>query len=187
MEDFMNDDRPLEKMFMEVVRKNRGMFMFEAVIFVLLGIFALAAPVAFSLGLELLLGWVFIVAGIVQGIRSFQAYKSPNLFLSILGAILYLGVGVIMLRYPLSGLMTLGLLIASLFFLDGAFKISFSLQLRPASRWGWVFFSGILSLILAVLILGSFPTSATWILGVLVGVNLLFTGITQLFITMAAD
>ncbi len=178
---------PLEKMYMDVVRKNRGMFMFEAIIFILLGIFALASPVAFSLGLELLLGWVFIVAGIVQGIRSFQTYKSPNVFLSILGAILYLGVGVIMVKYPISGLLTLGLLVAILFFLDGAFKISFSLQLRPAARWGWIFFSGILSLILAVLILCSFPTSATWILGILVGVNLLFTGISQLFITMAAD
>ena len=82
------------------------------------------------------------------------------------------------LRYPLSGILTLTLLLAVVFLLEGILKIALSFKVKPQSNWGWLLVSGIAGIILAIIIILEFPAAAAWILGLLVGINLLISGLT---------
>lgn len=170
------ENRPL----VTLIKRFKNFFLAEGIVFTLLGIFALALPTLFSLTLDYFLGWLFVLGAIALGIRTMQTGGMPNRTASIISTILYLFLGFMFLVYPASGIATLTLLLACFFVFDGIAKIYGSLKLKPLPMWGWILVSGILSLILAVLILAMWPTQAAWVLGVLVGINLLFTGLTTL-------
>ena len=171
------DERPL----LELFRRYKQLFVIEGVLFILLGIFAICLPQVFSLTLDYFIGWLFIFLGLAIGIRSFQAAELPNKTATIISAIIYLALGALLVAYPMSGILTLTLLMGCYFVLDGATKIYGALQIKPIANWGWIFISGILSLILSAIIFGFWPQQAPWILGMLVGINLLVTGIITLF------
>ncbi len=170
------EERPL----LELFRRYKNLFVIEGILFTLLGIFAISLPQVFSLTLDYFIGWVFIFSAIAIAIRSFQATEMPDRTAAIVSTLLYLVLGVLLLVYPMTGILTLTLLLALYFLLDGIIKIYSSLQIKPISNWGWILTSGILSLILSGLIIGYWPQEASWMLGMLVGINLLVTGIITL-------
>lgn len=169
---------------MDYLTKNRGLFITEGIFFIILGILAIALPVWSTLSFELLLGWLFIVGSIIQFVRTFQFHKAGEVVWSLISAILYLVVGIILLAYPLTGILTLTLLLAAFFLVEGIAKLILSFELRSFGNWGWLLLSGILSIILAALIWSGWPGTATWVIGLLVGINLLFLGVTQLLLGM---
>lgn len=173
------------KFMISLIQQNRSVILFEGLAFVCIGILALLAPALFSLALEYILGFIALFGAGVLGARIFQAKELPNRSSNIMTMILYLALGSLLLFYPLSGILTINLLLACFFIFDGIFKMTSSMQLRPAPRWGWLFFSGFLSFVLALLILMAFPAGAAWILGILVGINLLCTGFVQLALLWA--
>jgi uncharacterized membrane protein HdeD (DUF308 family) len=168
---------PNQQPIVEFLKTHRKLFLFEGIIFTCLGIFALAAPMIFSLTLDIIFGWLFLIGGIALGIRTVQAQNMPNRASSIVSTVLYLLLGLLFLAYPASGILALDLLLGCFFVFDGIAKIYGGLQLRPVPAWGWVVFSGILSLCIATLILANWPEKAALMLGVLVGINLLCSGL----------
>jgi uncharacterized membrane protein HdeD (DUF308 family) len=90
-----------------------------------------------------------------------------------------------LLAYPISGIVTLTLLIAAFFFVEGVIQLMIGFQMRSLQGWGWMVFSGIISILLAGLIWSEFPGSARWVIGLLVGVNLLIFGLSQLFLVFS--
>jgi uncharacterized membrane protein HdeD (DUF308 family) len=154
----------------------KNLLYFEAILFILLGIVAIAIPQFFTIGIELLVGTLLIAGGIVQFIRLFQAKDAPGFWGSFFGAIFSLILGALFLIYPLAGVLSLTYLLILYFLIDGFAKIYFSFQLKSYQNWGWILFSGILSLVLAAIIFTGLPGTAVWVLGLLVGINMLFFG-----------
>ncbi len=164
----------------ELMRRYKKIFIAEGVLFILLGIFALALPRIFSLTLDYFFGWLFVFGAMAYALRTFLTPDMPNRGSTIASSILYFALGALLLIFPMSGILTLTLLMALYFLFDGITKIYGGFQMRPIRNWGWIVTNGVLSLILAILILASWPIEASWVLGILFGINLLITGVMTL-------
>ncbi len=145
-----------------------------------LGIVSIMAPVVAGSAVVIVIGTVMLVAGVAQllnGLRS-EAW-SEKILATVMGVISILA-GILVIGHPLLGLGFLTLLLVGYFIAEGVFKILVALRHRPADGWGWLLASGVVSLLLGVMILNQWPISGTWAVGVLVGVNLLGTGMALL-------
>ena len=170
------EDRPL----IALMKRYKNLFLAEGIFFTILGLFAMAVPQFFSLTLDYFLAWLFVISAVAIGYRYFQTPDMPNRSSVILSALLYLALGILLFVYPMSGILTLTLLLAFYFLADGCTKIYGGMQIKPVKSWGWIVCSGVLSLILSGLILAGWPSEASWMLGMLVGINLFITGVTTL-------
>ncbi len=154
------------------------LFLVEGIILVILGLAAIIIPPIATLAVELLFGWLFLISGIGGAITTFMMRQAPGFWWSLISAILAIAVGVVMLLWPLSGVLTLTLLLITFFIIEGAASIMFALEHKRelSGRWGWMLASGMVDLILAAIILAGLPGTAAWALGLLVGINLVFGG-----------
>jgi len=155
-----------------------------AVISLVGGVLALLNPFAATLAATLMAGWAFAFLGALQVIQSFQVQGWGGFLWALLLGILTLIVGISLIFNPLEGMVSLTLLVAVLFLATGAVKIMYAFSLRPVAGWGWVLFSGIVSLVLGVMILANFPWSAVSVLGILLGVELISNGVLFLFVAL---
>lgn len=167
----------------DILKANKGWFMGAGVFLILLGTAAIAVPLFASLAIETLFGWIFLVGGLIKIVHSFRALNAGKCLLRLLGGIIYLATGVIFLCYPLQGVLTLTFLLAILFVFEGLMKIAVSLKIRPMLNWGWMLTSGIAALILAAIIFSGYPGNVAWVLGLLVGINIVFSGWTMLMLS----
>lgn len=168
---------------MEMIQKHRGFFIFEAIAFIILGILAVALPGVMTLGVELFIGWLFVLGGLVQGYRTLKSREAPGFWPSLISSILSIVIGVLLLAYPLTGVLTLTILLTVFFALEGIFKTILAFQIRPAQGWGWLLLSGLLALAMAIIIWSGWPGTAVWAIGLIVGINMLFFG--SALLTMA--
>lgn len=166
---------------MEYIRQHRTLFIVEGVIFILLGLLAMAIPGFFTLATELFIGWLFIFAGAFQTYRAVTA-RGPGFWPTLLMALVYILIGALLLAYPLTGILSLTMLLSALFVFDGVSKILMGFQLRPLNRWGYMVFSGVLSLFMAMIIWSGWPGTAGWVIGLLVGINMFFFGISLIML-----
>jgi len=122
------------------------------------------------------LGWLLIISGIVQGISLIDTRYVPHFWLQLVSVVLSVIVGVLFLRHPGEGLLVLTLLLIVYLMVEGISKVIFSLTIRPFPNWGWVLASGIVGIVLALYLWGSLPVTAVWLLGVLLGIQLICEG-----------
>jgi len=155
-----------------------------AVICIIGGFLALLNPFGATIFAVTLAGWVFLIQGVIQIIHAFRVRDWPGFIWSLGIGVLSLLVGVILVADPLAGAIPLTLLVAVLFLATGVAKIMFALSLKPASGWVWVLVSGLVSAALGVLILAGLPASATTILGLLLGIELVSNGVLFLFVAL---
>jgi len=171
---------------MEDVLKHWRGWLFIGILSILTGIAAIIVPQIAALAVEMLLGWLFIFVSFLQGIHAYHMYRHRGFGLSILSTLLFLIVGVLLLVFPMSGVMTLTLVIGLFFFLGGFFKSMLAFQLRPLQGWGWMLFSGIISLGLGILIFSMLTKVASWVIGILIGVDLICGGWCLIVMALAA-
>jgi uncharacterized membrane protein HdeD (DUF308 family) len=154
------------------------LFLIEGIILVILGVAAIVIPPIATLAVELLFGWLFLISGIVGAITTFMMRQVPGFWWSLVSAILAIAVGVMLLLWPLSGVLTLTLVLVAFFIIEGVASIMFALEHKRelTGRWGWMLASGIIDLILAAVIIVGLPVTAAWALGLLVGINMVFGG-----------
>ena len=167
----------------DITQKTKRWFLVAGVILILLGMVAIAVPLAASVAIEILFGWIFVLSGVVTIVHSFRALSSGKCILRLLSGIFYLATGIIFLGYPMQGVLVLAVLLAVFFILEGVIKIAVAIQLQPRPNWGWMLASGIAALILAAIIFSGYPGNEAWLLGLLVGLNLLFSGWTMLMLS----
>lgn len=170
---------------METLKENRGLIIFEGILFIILGILAIALPVASTVAAELFIGWLLIIGGVVQGYRTFKNKPENGFYPSLFGSLLNIGLGLLLLIFPVAGIISLALLLIFFFILQGIAKIVLAFQLKPRTNWGWIVFSGILSILMAILIIWGWPGTAFWVLGLLIGINMLFFGTALLMFGIA--
>ena len=154
------------------------LFLVEGIILIILGLAAVVIPPIATLAVEILYGWLFLISGIVGLITTFRMRQAPGFWWSLVSAILGIAVGIILLLWPLSGVLSLTLVLIVFFVIEGVASIMFALEHKRelSERWGWMLASGIIDLILATIILTGLPGSAAWAIGLLVGINMVFGG-----------
>lgn len=158
------------------VRKHRVLYLVQAALLMIGGTIALFLPILSSVTLVVVLGWLLILGGIVQGISLVGAQDVPHFWLQLISAVLGFVVGLLILRSPGEGLLAITLLLIVFLMIEGIAKVVFALTIRPLTNWGWILASGALGIALAAILWSSLPGTAAWLLGVLFGANLLAQG-----------
>jgi len=173
------DDRPWVNQLrhdLAALSGNWFWFVLLGVALVVMGGVALAAVGVASLATAMMLGALLLVSGLFEIAGSFWSRRWSGFFLHLLSGVLSVVVGVMFLRAPGDAMLILTLLLACLLMVSGIFKIVAALSHRFA-MWGWTLFSGLLDVILGVLIWEGWPESAFWVLGMFLGINLIFRGV----------
>ena len=170
------------------LREHWGLFLAEGVILVVLGLLAVAIPPLATIAVTIVIGWLFLVSGVLGLITTFWARHAPGFWWSLVSALLAIVVGVMMLASPLGGAVSLTLLLISFFLVEGVVSIMYAIEHRQSlsGRWGWMLASGIVDLVLAAVVLAGLPGTAAWAIGLLVGINMVFGGTALIMMALHA-
>ena len=158
------------------VKRYSLWYLVQGGLMILAGILALVYPAISSVAVVFFIGWLLIFSGIFQGISLIGARQVPHFWLQLISVALFIVVGALFLRNPGESLLTLTLLLIVFFLIEGISKVIFALTIRPFPNWGWVLLSGIVGIVLAFYLWASIPVSAAWLLGVLLGIELICEG-----------
>jgi uncharacterized membrane protein HdeD (DUF308 family) len=174
--------------FAGAIQAHWGLFLAEGIILVILGVAAIAVPLIATLAFTILIGWIFLVAGVVGLITTFWARGAPGFWWSLISAIIAIAAGVVLLLWPISGSISLTLVLIAFFIIDGIASIMYAIEHRnqATGQWPWMLVSGIIDLILAGIIFAGLPGTAFWALGLLVGINMVFGGAALIAMALAA-
>jgi uncharacterized membrane protein HdeD (DUF308 family) len=159
----------------------------QGIVMMVLGFLAVAEPNVATFAIGIFVGWLFFVGGIFRALSVWRARRMPGFAWSLLTALLAIVLGLILIFRPLAGVLTLTMVLIAFFILEGITAIVLAVQHREHLRsWGWVLFSGVVDLLLAYLIWAGWPSSADWAIGLLVGINMIFLGLSLLMTALAA-
>ncbi len=154
------------------------LFLVEGVVLLVLGATAIALPPLATLALTIVIGWLFLVSGVVGLFTTYMMRHAPGFWWSLLSAALGVVVGGLLLARPISGAFSLTLVLIVFFVIEGVASIMFALDHKRelSGRWGWMLVSGIVDLVLAAFVFIGLPSTAAWAIGLLVGINMVFGG-----------
>ncbi len=184
MTDKMSLDQAAEVMrsaMRDVIKRHSLWYLLQGGLMVLTGIVAFLFPVFSSVAVVLMLGWLLIISGIFQAISLIGATNVPHFWLQLISVVLSVVIGILFLRNPGQGLLTLTLLLIVFFMVGGMAKVIFALTIRPFPNWGWVLASGAIGVLLSIYLWSSLPVTAAWLLGLLVGIQLISEGSAQAY------
>ncbi len=168
---------------LESVRSNWGWMLAFGVVLALWGLFAIAYSVFFTAVSVFAVAWLLIIGGVLEAIHAFRHHRRHAVWY-IVEAMLAVAAGFLLLRSPAEGALVITLLLAAYFIFSGIFRIAAAFTLRMPN-WGWLVFSGLLSLALGIVIWGGWPATAFWVLGLFVGIHLLFMGLSRIMLAVA--
>jgi uncharacterized membrane protein HdeD (DUF308 family) len=170
------------------IHEHWVLFLVEGIILAILGILAILVPPLATITFTIFIGWLFFISGVVGLITTAWMRRAPGFWWSLLSAIIAIAAGVLLIVWPLTGTLSLTLVLIAFFIVEGGTSIVYAIEHRDqlSGQWGWMFFSGIIDLILAGIILAGLPGTAAWALGLLVGINLLFGGAALIAMALAA-
>jgi len=160
----------------EAVKKYSLWYLIQGVLMVVAGILAVIYPAISSVAVVVLLGWVLVISGLLQAISLIGAGKVPHFWLQFISVALAIVVGILFLRDPGQGLLTITLLLIVFFLIEGISKVIFALTIRPFPNWVWVLGSGVVGIVLSLLLWASLPVTAIWLIGLLIGIQLISEG-----------
>lgn len=158
------------------IRRHSLWYLIQGILLLVAGALAIIYPLISAVAVILLLGWLLIISGVLQGIGLIGARHVPHFWLQLISAILAILIGFLFLRDPGQGLVTITLLLIIFFMIEGVSKIVFALTIRPLPQWGWVLASGIVGVLLSIFLLAYLPITAVWLVGLLLGIQLISIG-----------
>jgi uncharacterized membrane protein HdeD (DUF308 family) len=169
---------------LHALRGNWYWFVILGVALVVLGLIAMGSAFIASLAVAVAIGTLLVLGGIVEALGAFWCRGWSGFFLHLLSGVLSIVVGLMFLRAPLNALLALTLLAACFLMVGGVFKIVAAVSYRFAA-WGWPLASGVIDVLLGLLIWQDLPESALWVVGLYVGINLLFRGFNWIALGLA--
>lgn len=181
----MSDEREITLISGQGVA-NRNWFLGFGIVSVLLGIAAIIFPFVAALAIEQIIGWILVISGLVGVAHGFQGKHLRTQSLSVISSVFALGIGVMLVVFPGLGILSLSVLVALFFIASGISRIAMAWRLRPLDRWLWLMLSGLLSLLFALLLLVLGPGPATWVIGILLGFDLLASGMILILLALTA-
>ena len=170
---------------LEEFRRNANWFLALGIILIILGTVALGRSIFVTLASMVFLGWLLVIGGVIEAVQAFWQRQWGCFFLHLLGGVLYVIVGLMVLVNPQVGALALTLLMALFFLIAGAFRIIGSLTMR-FPEWRWVLLNGIVTFLLGLLIWKQWPSSAFWVIGLFIGIDLIFTGWSWVMLSLTA-
>ncbi len=175
-----------ESTWLAEAKKNAGLLIFLGVLTVIFGVLAIAAPLITGITVAVFVGFLLLFTGIMRIVYAFKSGQWGSgiwgTIIGLLGAV----AGLLLIFRPMVGLLTLTLLLAIYFFVDGISEIIAAFKIKPDPGWGWVLFNGVIALLLGIMIWRQWPVSGAWAIGVLVGVHILMTGWTMIILGTGA-
>jgi uncharacterized membrane protein HdeD (DUF308 family) len=177
----------LRRTVSEAIHDHWKMFLAQGIVMMLLGLLAVALPNLSTLAVTILVGWLFLFGGLLRLMATLRGPHLPGYGWSILTAALAMILGLLLVLRPFEGILTLTMLLIVIFVLEGLGKLLVAFEFRRhIAQWGWTLFSGLVDLVLAFLIALGWPSSAAWAVGLLVGVNFFFFGLSLTMTSIAA-
>jgi uncharacterized membrane protein HdeD (DUF308 family) len=169
----------------KAVADNWGWFLTLGIVLLLAGIAAIIFPLLSTIATKIALGWIFLVAGVLLVIHAFSIQKWRGFILGLLLGVLYLVAGGWLAFFPFTGIITLTLLLAALFLVEGVLEVVMAFRVRPHDGWGWLLLSGLVAVAVGVMIAAQLPSSAAWAIGLLTGINLISSGVSFIVLALA--
>jgi uncharacterized membrane protein HdeD (DUF308 family) len=168
------------------VKKSVNWSIGLSVLMILAGILAIASPLAAGIAVNVVVAWLLLFSGCVHLVFSWYTRSTGGFLWELLVGILYIVIGGYLLVNPVAGLLSLTIALAMYLFLEAILEFVLGLTLRPLPGSGWLLLDGIITLILAVMIWRTWPSNAAWVIGLLVGISMLFSGTSRLMLSLAA-
>ncbi len=169
----------------EEFRRNANWFLALGIILIILGTIAFGRSIFVTLASMVFLGWILIIGGVVEAGQAFWQRQWGGFFLHLLGGVLYAIFGFMIVANPQTGAMALTLLMALFFLIAGSFRIIGSLTMR-FPEWRWILLNGIVTFLLGLLIWKQWPSSALWVIGLFIGIDLILTGWSWVMLSLTA-
>jgi uncharacterized membrane protein HdeD (DUF308 family) len=154
------------------------LFLAEGIVLLVLGLLAIVVPQIATIAVAVFIGWILLVSGAVGLVATFRMRTAPGFWWSLISAILGIVAGILLFRSPVSGALSLTVILTAFLIIEGIISILFALEHKRelSGRWGAMLFSGLVDLFLAGIIIEGLPGTAAWAIGLLIGVNLVFGG-----------
>ncbi len=169
------------------IKKSTGWVIALSIALIILGVLAIISPTIASAFFTSVMGWLTLVSGIVMIVQSFQSKPVRGFWLNLVVGIFYAIAGIYILFNIVSAVLALTLAFGILFVVEGIFTIIMAFTNRAGHRMSWlVALNGVVTLILGILVLNHFPSSALWLIGLYVGISLLMSGISLLTAALVA-
>ncbi|MEZ4288303.1 MAG: HdeD family acid-resistance protein [Polyangiales bacterium] len=153
---------------------------------IILGMVALFMPFVSGLAISSLVAILLVAAGVVRFVYAFRATSFASGLWGVIVGVVSIAGGVAMLNYPMLGLESMTLVLVMYLIAEGILESVIALRGRPAKGWGWMLVSGIVSIGLGAYIYSTLPASGLFSIGVLVGVDLIFSGWAMIAIASSA-
>ena len=173
----MTDTHPTLEDALAALRRNWGWFVGLGALSIVAGLLALGNVMAGTLVSVLFIGAVMTVAGIAHIIHAFQVREWGAFLIWLLTGILYTAAGLLIAYNPLLGASVFTLFIGIMLIASGVARIIVAFGMREHPGWAWMLLAGVVTLLLGLMIAAHWPTDSLWVLGVFLGVDLVFTGV----------
>jgi uncharacterized membrane protein HdeD (DUF308 family) len=166
------------------IKRETGWSIMMSVLLIVAGILAIIIPPVSGIAVTILVGWLLVFCGAAHMVYAWHARSGGGISWGILLAILYLVAGAYLLLHPMAGLASLTIVLAAYLFVESVLEFILSFQFRPLPGSGWLLADGIITLILAIIIWRTWPANTTWVIGTLVGISMIFSGVARLMISI---
>ena len=154
------------------------------VLLIIFGMFAIGSPFLAAVAVNAVIAWLIVFAGVIHLVLAFHAHGAGSLIWKLLVGLAYIFAGVYLIMHPALGVVSLTLLLASLFLIEGILNIVLFFRMRAVGGSTWVLVDGIITLLLGLMIYLQWPSSSGWAIGTLVGVSMIISGVTRVMLSL---
>jgi uncharacterized membrane protein HdeD (DUF308 family) len=170
---------------MKALRKNSGWVIAFAIVALLAGFVALGSVVLATASAVFIVGFMMFIAGFAEILAAFNAKDWGHRLLWLLLGALYLFAGVVCVQNPFEAATLLTLMLGIALIVSGLLRIFLATRMKAGTPWGWVVFSGVITFLLGLMIVAKWPASSFYVLGIFLGIDLIFIGSTWLAVGLA--
>jgi len=172
----------------ESIREHWKLFLIEGLVLIVLGAAAIVVPVLATLAVAIFLGWLFLVGGIVGAATTLMHRHAPGFWWSLVSAAVTIIAGLVLIGWPIAGAISLTIVLAAYLVAEGIASMMFAYEHRTAmpGRWGWLLVNGLIDIVLAGIIVWILPAGALWALGLFIGIDFAFGGISLIAMALEA-
>ncbi len=168
-----------------IVRSASTLSILWGVLLIILGTLAVGSPFIAAVAVNVVIAWLIVLAGVVHLTVAFHAHEAGSLIWRLLVGLAYVCFGGYLIVRPAVGVVSLTLILASLFLVEGILNIALFFKVRSLQGSNWFLVDGIVTLLLGLMIYMQWPSSSAWAIGTLVGVSMIFSGITRVMLSLA--
>lgn len=169
----------------EEVRAHRTWYICIGIALIILGSIAIGSAEVMTMVSVMFIGWILIFAGIFEVVHGFARRAWGGFFINLMGGLLYAVTGLLMVTHPGVAAITLTFMIAMLLIVAGTFRLFVAFS-TPIHHRGWLILNGVISLFLGFSIMSSWPVSGLWVIGLFIGIDMIFDGWTELMLALSS-